>query len=58
MHTPANKNSGIPFHLPSLHRLIDTRIATRYEFGTLGGKTEEFLNRPFLNETSLQEIQL
>lgn len=48
---------GRPFHLPSLHRLIDTVIATRREFGTVGGETGELLNGPALDATALQEIQ-
>lgn len=49
---------GRPFHLPSLNRLIDTLIATRHEFGTIGRGTEEFLNGPAFDTATLQEIQL
>lgn len=48
---------GRPFHLPSLNRLIDTLIATRQEFGTIGRGTAEFLNGPAFDTAALQEIQ-
>lgn len=48
---------GRSFHLPSLNRLLDTLIATRHEFGTVGSETGEFLNGPILDAASLQEIQ-
>lgn len=49
---------GRPFHKPSLERLLQAAIATRREFGYIGGDAQEFLSGPMLDEESLSDVQL
>jgi phenylacetate-coenzyme A ligase PaaK-like adenylate-forming protein len=49
---------GRPFHIPSLHRLVDALVATRDEFGSLKTDTAEFLSGPEMDAFTRQEVQL
>src|SRR4030095_10626159 len=47
-----------PFHLSSLHRLIEAVLATRHEFSLLTTATGKLLNAPVLGEEARRTFQL
>lgn len=51
-------STGRPFNQASLERLLQAALATRREFGPIGGDAREFLTGPMLDDETIHDVQL